>query len=70
MKRGGTKKKSRNRTLSNVVSTDGRRPSLKPAIVVPSRYTITMFAASKGGYRSNIIQASAVHAIEIPAAHA
>ncbi len=37
VKRGGTKKKSNAATFSTAVSTDGPRPSRRPATVTPSR---------------------------------
>src|SRR5262245_62908561 len=65
LNRGATKKKSKQSTFKTAVSTDGSRPTRKPAITTPSRYTMTRFDSSRYGYMPN---ATAVHAAEIAAA--
>src|SRR5882724_8746094 len=65
--RGGTKKKSKAATFSSDVSSDGPRPSLKPAIVTPSRYSMTRFESSNRGYS---MKAMAVHTAVVNTAHA
>ena len=65
VKRGGTKKKSKQSTFRTAVSTDGSRPMRKPATTTPSRYTMTRFDSSRYG---NMPNATAVQPAEIAAA--
>jgi hypothetical protein len=54
---GGTKKKSKARTLRTDASTEGPRPVHADTPTTPSRYTMMMFDSSKYG---NIAQDDAV----------